>query len=150
MRVPAPFLFAVAGFAAVWAEAALPPGSPPPAPAALPATEIGLAGALVAAGAAPLPGLAAAWGEDGVWRLRGRAPLIDGPAAGWPAPLYAEVRPICDAHLERPRCWRVLRLELDGAPLAPETAAWPEPDNPEGGLALAPDGRATLPSGPRP
>lgn len=148
MRVPAPLLFAVAGFAAVWAEAALPPGSPPPAPAPLPAAEIGLAGALASAGAAPLPGLAAAWGEDGVWRLRGRAPSIEGPAAGWPAPLYAEVRPICDAGLERPRCWRILRLELDGAPLALKIG--PKPESPEGGLALRPEDRAALASERRP
>jgi len=146
MRVPAPFLFTVAGFAAVWAEAALPPEAPPPAPAALPTAEIGLAGALAAAGAAPLPGLVAASGEDGVWHLRGRATLTEGPAAGWPAPLYAEVGATCDVALERPRCWRILRLELDGRPLSPqesETAGGPkrEGPSPQDRLALASERR---------
>ena len=42
---------------------------------------------------------------------------------GWPAAVYLEASPICETGLDRPECWRLSRLELDGAPLPFDAAA---------------------------
>lgn len=120
MRLSAPTLIICAALAAVWARAALPPGhesGPDPRPAAQ-AARAGLSARLAELGAAPLGAASAQTGADGLWRLRGRAARTGGPAEGWPAPLYAEARAVCDSRLARADCWRVLRLELDGEPRA--------------------------------
>ena len=129
MRLHLTAWLCAAGMAAVWAQAALPPAPDASAAwsSASAAETSGLRAALEAAGLAPSPGLAVARGEDGARRLRGRAARLHGPAAGWPAALYAEADPLCDAHLQRPACWRLRLLELDGEALAVPPAAAPDP-----------------------
>ncbi len=120
MRLSAPLLVISAALAAVWAQASLPPAQDPYnhpdlAPAA---ASDGLSARLSELGAPPAGPVAAAEGQDGVWRLRGRTPLREGALAGWPAPLYAEARRTCDEGLGRPGCWTVTLLEIDGAAAA--------------------------------
>jgi len=111
---------AVAALAGVWAQASAPPSpSARPATGPVPGTVAdGLSLRLAELGAAPLPGISAVPGADGVWRVRGRTAAAAGPAAGWPAPLYAEAARLCDAELERAACWRVDLIEIDGRPEA--------------------------------
>lgn len=116
MRLSTPLIIVCTALAAIWVQAAAPP--PPesqlrsqPAPDA---ARLGFSARLSELGAAPLGAAAAEASTSGLWRLRGRAARRDGPAEGWPAPLYAEADPLCDDRLERAACWRVTRLEIDG------------------------------------
>ncbi|MEO1687743.1 MAG: hypothetical protein AAFU61_07550 [Pseudomonadota bacterium] len=125
MRLQMTLLLGAAATAAVWAQAALPPGARQltidPRDAAAEAT--GIAAALAALGHAPLEPLKVSLDEAGMRRLRGRAARADGPAEGWPVPLYAEAAALCDADAARAICWRVTRLEIDGEAAALPTAA---------------------------
>ncbi|SDX04364.1 hypothetical protein SAMN05444336_103125 [Albimonas donghaensis] len=131
MRLSATLLLPLVGLATVWAQAAPPPLFPAPSPdeariglaalaeSALTATAAG--GPLIAplvADRAPADARA-----DTSWRLRARARLASGPSAGWPAAVYLEASPICETGLDRAECWRLSRLELDGAPLPFDAAA---------------------------
>lgn len=116
MRLSAPLLVISAALAAVWAQASLPPAQDPYdhrdlAPAA---ASDGFSARLSQLGAPPAGPVAASEGADGLWRLRGRTPMREGAAAGWPVPLYAEARLRCDEGLGRAACWTVTALEIDG------------------------------------
>ena len=116
MRRSAPIFLPLVALAAVWAQAASPPSHPAPS------TDVagaGLAALAEAALGAPLmPPHATERSADGVWRLRGRSRLTAGPEAGWPAAVFLEAAPICATGLDRRDCWRLTRLDLDGAPVA--------------------------------
>lgn len=121
MRLSAPLLLPLVGLATVWAQAAPPPLFPSPSPDAARAGLSALAE--VALGAPLIAPHVADRAADGAWRLRARAKLSTGPAAGWPAAFYLEATPICETGLDQVACWRLSRLELDGKPLAPTSAA---------------------------
>ncbi|MEC9431983.1 MAG: hypothetical protein VYD87_03655 [Pseudomonadota bacterium] len=116
MRRSAPILLSLATLAAVWAQAASPPSRPAPSRDVAGA---GLAALAEAALGAPLmPPHATERSADGAWRLRARSRLTSGPETGWPAAVFLEATPVCEADLDRPDCWRLTRLDLDGAPIA--------------------------------
>ncbi|MEM6441925.1 MAG: hypothetical protein AAF763_19795, partial [Pseudomonadota bacterium] len=85
MRLQLTAWLAAAAMAAVWAQAALPP-QPDDRARRTPASQaeqVGLRGALRAAGLATAEPLSVTRSLDGGRRLRGRAARRDGPARGW-------------------------------------------------------------------
>lgn len=108
--------------AAVWAHASGPAVAPATASFRTPGAEAAMRAGLAARLSADLGGasdLALTALPAGGWAFRARVArpmpsLWSGAAPA--APAYGQAEALCDAGLDRPGCWRITLLEIEGAP----------------------------------